>query len=552
MEKKRNSLIALILIVLMVISIGLTGCGKSEKTDVADKADQQKESDASSKDKDKQDEKSTDDSNSNDEGGLPIVKEATTLKYWVPMHGSATKIMKSYNENEVYKELEKRTGVHIEFIHPPAGQAKEQFNLMIASKDLPDIISQLTDGYPGGVDKAIDDGVYLRLNELIDKYAPNYKKIREENAEIARQTITDEGNIWSFPCIQTTEELPWWGLLIRNDWLEDVELEMPTTIDEWHTVLTAFKEKKGAEAPLMFPKEGYDWGGMFVGAFDIGPGFYQQGGKVKYGFIEPGFKDYLAEMNKWYDEGLIDKDFATRDDKSYEAMITSGKSGALPAAYEHVAVYESIMKSNDPKVKFSPAPYPSLESGKKVQYREKDEFNKGCDTVITTSCEKPEVAVKWLDYAYGDEGSMLFNWGIEGVSYELVEGNPQFTELMTNNPDGLAYSMLSWKYKLHMGPYKRDWKAFAGLEKVEDCMKTWGEAGTDYVMPRVQLSDEESRKYSNKMNEINTFVEEKILKFVMGVEPIDKFEKFVEQVKKMGIDEAIDIKQAALDRYNAR
>lgn len=474
-----------------------------------------------------------------------------TLKYWVPMHGSAVKIMKDYSENEVYKELEKRTGVHIEFIHPAVGQAKEQFNLMIASKDLPDIISQVQ-AYPGGVDKAIDDGIYLKLNELIDKNAPNFKKLREGNKEIARQTITDKGNIWAFPCIQTTEEKPWWGLLVRKDWLDELGLKMPTTIDEWYTVLKAFKEKKNAEAPLMFPSTGYDWGGIFLGAFDIGYEFYKRGNKVSYGFIDPGFKDYLTTMNKWYKEGLIDKDFATRDGKSTEAMITSGKTGVSMNAYEAIALYGGVIKSTNPKGEFVAAPYPSLKPGENVKFREKDEFNKGTSTVVTTACKNPAEAVKWLDYAYGDEGSMLFNWGIKDVSYKIENGKPQFTDLILKNPEGLAYSILAWKYKLHMGPYKRDWMAYPITPDVQNAMDTWVKAGTEYVMPPTTMTDEESRKYSSIMTEINTYKDEKILKFITGAEPISKFDEYVNQIKKMNIDEAIKIKQASLDRYNSR
>jgi putative aldouronate transport system substrate-binding protein len=470
-----------------------------------------------------------------------------TLKYWIPMHNNAAKIMKSFAENEVYKELEKRTGVHIEFIHPAQGQGKEQFNLMINSKDLPDMISHYGKSYPGGPDKAVDDGVYLKLNDLIDKNAPNIKKIRESNSEIARQTITDAGNIWGIPCIQTTEEEPWWGPIIRTDWLDELGLKKPTTIDEWYNVLKTLKEKKNLDAPLLMDKTGVDWGGIFLGAYDIGYEFYKKEGKVKYGFTEPGFKEYLTTMNKWYKEGLIDKDFATRDTKSWEAMITSQKSAAHFGTYGGSVVYANAIKTTSPNANFEAAVYPSLKPGEKVHFREKDEFNKGVETVITTACKNPAEAVKWLDYGFSDEGSMLFNYGIENVSYKMVDGKPKFTDIMLD-----AAAAPEWKYKVHIGAYKRDWKAFPDVEKSEPAMATFAKAEADYVMPPVNLTDEENRKYSSIMSEINTYKDEKILKFIMGVEPLDKFDDYVKQIKKMGIDEAIKIQQAALDRYNNR
>lgn len=476
-----------------------------------------------------------------------------TLKVWVPMHASAVKIMKSYNDNEMYKELEKRTDVHIEFIHPATGQEKEQFNLMVASKDLPDIISQYASSYPGGAEQAIADGIYLKLNDLVDKHAPNYKQLRDSNKDIARQTVTNNGSLWAFFCIQPDLEPAWSGPIIRKDWLDELQLKVPETIDDWYTTLKAFKDKKGATAPLIFPKSGYDTrGGVFTGAYDTAPAFIKKGSTIKYGFIEPGFKDYLAAMNKWYSEGLIDKDFATRNSTSSESIITTGKAGAWISTSNSIAIHYETFNKTDPKANLATAPYPVLKAGDKVQFRQKDDYNKGYETVVTSACKTPEIAVKWLDYAYGKDGFMLFNYGIENVSYTMVNGKPQFTELMTNNPEGITYPVLAWKYKLHVGPYWKDWKAYPDLEKEQPLKEVWNKAGTDYIMPPVALTTEENQKYSGIMSEVNTYKDEMILKFIMGVEPMSKYDEYVSRIKKMNIDEAVKIQQAAYDRYLKR
>jgi len=71
-------------------------------------------------------------------------------------------------------------------------------------------------------------------------------------------------------------------------------------------------------------------------------------------------------------------------------------------------------------------------------------------------------------------------------------------------------------------------------------------------MPPINLTDEENRKYSPIMTEVNTFKDEKTLKFILGAESLDKFDDYVKQINKMKIDEATKIKQAALERYNKR
>ncbi|MFY9425833.1 MAG: extracellular solute-binding protein [Caldicoprobacterales bacterium] len=473
-----------------------------------------------------------------------------TFTYWVPMHSQAVKILENYGENEVYKKLEEITGVKIEFLHPASGQETEQLNLMIASKDLPDIIESFS--YTGGLDKAIEDNVIISLNDLME-HAPNYQKLRESHEDIAAETMTDNGNIAAFYCIQNVEEPPWLGGMIRKDYLDELGLDIPKTIADWENVLKAFKDK-GIEVPLHYNIDSWQFtsSGLFVSAYGIGPEFYNDNGQVKFGPIEPGYKDFITLMAKWYEEGLLDQDFASRDDNNTESMILNGDIAAWAGAYESFDYYENLAKPNNPDFKLAPVPSPSLNEGETVEFRQKNYFNKGTTAVITTACENPEEAVKWFDYHYSDEGSMLFNWGIEGVSYEMVDGEPKFTDLMTNNPDGLSYITLAHKYKLHMGPYLRDYEAFVMTDTIYEAMDVWGEAGSAQVIPMITMTLEENKEYSSIMSDINTYIQENRIKFIMGIEPMENFDKFVEQIKSMNIERAIAIQQAALDRYMSR
>ena len=101
------------------------------------------------------------------------------------------------------------------------------------------------------------------------------------------------------------------GISVRKDFLDKVGMDIPTTYDEWETVLTAFKDKLGIEAPLFTSKYGID-NGEFMAGYGVAPYFYQVDGTVKYGPLEDGYKDYLTMMADWYKKGLIDPDFDTR------------------------------------------------------------------------------------------------------------------------------------------------------------------------------------------------------------------------------------------------
>ena len=173
---------------------------------------------------------------------LPLFEEVTTMKMFWAWNAAASKVMKDFSENHVWQEMEKRTNVHLEFISPPLGQGQEQFNLIMASGEYPDFIWSDTIAYPGGGDKAIADGNYLNLNEYVDQYAPNFSKLINSSDIIRKQVYTDEGNLWAFPMIEEKVQGAWLGMVVRQDWLEDLGLDSPVTFDDWEEMLTKFKE----------------------------------------------------------------------------------------------------------------------------------------------------------------------------------------------------------------------------------------------------------------------------------------------------------------------
>ncbi|WP_375533103.1 hypothetical protein [Paenibacillus terreus] len=83
-------------------------------------------------------------------------------------------------------------------------------------------------------------------------------------------------------------------------------------------------------------------------------------------------------------------------------------------------------------------------------------------------------------------------------------------------------------------------------------MTLWSNITQEKRMPPVSISVEDSSRYSSIMTDVNTFKDEMILKFIMGTEPLDNFDNYVEMLKGLGIEEAIQIQQAALERYNNR
>ncbi|MGG1513873.1 ABC transporter substrate-binding protein [Paenibacillus oryzisoli] len=496
------------------------------------------------------------------------------LTYWVPNHSAASSQMKTYADMGMYKELEKITGVKVSFQHPPleVPQAQEQFNLMIATNDLPDVIEAswgATSGavvrYPGGPEKAISDKKIVKLNDLIDKYAPNLKKLLDAHPDWKKQISTDEGSIYAFPFLRGDDKVRvFFGPSVRQDWLDKLGLKMPTTIDEWYTVLKAFKEKdpngngKADEIPIYLDKNLFATDAPFMGAWGINYSFYQDKGVVKYGPIQPEYKDFLATMNKWYKEGLLDKDFAAPNDKLFDNKMTTDLLGATVSFNGGgIGKYAGLMKDKEPSFNLVAAPYPVLKAGDKPIWGQKDFAYNGVGAAISAANKNPIETVKWLDYAYGEKGDLLFNYGIEGQSYKMENGKAVLLPEVLNPPAGTSvqqadakYTRATWSAPFVLSDnFQTQYMAYPQQKKA---LEIWSAPTVERKMPLVTPTQDESSKFASLVTDIQTYQDEMLLKFIMGVEPLDNFDKYVKKIESMGIQDAIKIQQAALERYNKR
>lgn len=484
------------------------------------------------------------------------------LTYWVGLPADAARSLKNYGESLMYQELEKRTGVKISFQHPAAGSEKEQFNLMIASGKLPDVIESNFVNYPGGPEKAIADKVLIPLNDIIDKYAPNLKAYLDKNPAIRKDISTDSGLIYAFPGIGVGNTNVSSGLVLRKDWLTELNLAVPETIEEWTQVLRQFKEKKGVKTPLTMVMSDFN-ADRFTGAYGIADAFFQDGGKAKFGPYEPAYKDYLAQMNAWYKEGLLDPDFGTQDAKSKDAKITNGTAGAY-AGYigGGIGKYLPAAQGANPAYDLVGAQHPVLKKGDQPKiflaaYSYRGDGSAG----ITPANKNPEATAKWLDYFYSEEGNMLKSFGVEGVTYTMVNGQPKYTDLIMKNPDKLSVGEAMSKYLRVSQPapgfvgddrYYDQYYSYEQQKQASAVYNKYYENVTKTRMPQVSQTPDEAQELASIMAEIDTYKSEMFLKFIMGAEPLTNFDKYRDQLKKLGVEHAVALKQAALDRYNSR
>ena len=452
------------------------------------------------------------------------------------------------------------TGVEVEMITLADADA---MSLLYAGGDLPDIIWTSFSSYTGGVDKAIKDGIIQPLNDYME-YAPDLQAVMDSN-DMYKKSNTTDGYIVSFPFIRGDDYLLTSnGLMIRQDWLDELGLDVPQTADDLYEVLKAFKEEKGAEVPF----SPTDYGlksmcidqGIITSAFGlVKGGWYQVDGTVHYGVTEPEYKDVLTYLHKLYEEGLLDPNFQTLDNATRNANIMNGASGVTVSAVGGgMGSYLTTM-ADDPTYDltgFGPLVANAGDTPMSTQYTAA--FNGNC-CVITPNCENIEAAVQFLNYGYTEEGSMLFNYGIEGESYTIENGVATYTDLIMNNPEGLTkqQAMAQYLRAWNHGPFVQEkgyMEQYANMPQQVDALNQWTNSdASKYQMPPVSIAEADTAEYSKLMGDIDTYISEMYIKYITGIKSLDTFEsEYLATLETLGIDRAIEIQQTALDNFNAR
>jgi putative aldouronate transport system substrate-binding protein len=499
---------------------------------------------------------------------LPITEETTTFSFWYGHNPQSTDYITSMADNLVFQTMAERTNIDFEFLpYSPSVQA-DTYGLVLASEDYPDIMVNGANLYTAGREASIDDEIFLELSDLIDEYVPNYKLLIDNSDELRKEVTTDNGYFTGFYCVDSEPNEVSSGLVIRKDLLDSLNLELPTTIDEYESVLTALNTEYGGV--YLLPSDGIS---SMISAYDITAGLgdmfstsvtvYQKDGVVHCGLVEDEFLAYLTLMHSWYERGLIYNDFVSETQvKDVDVDMMTNKNVVLFSSNaDHV--YDVISSGQEfiDGFELSATYAPSLEAGGVTHFGEYPvvaESNN--DWNISATCEAPEILCQYINYWYSEEGSLLANWGVENVTFEYDEnGEPRFTDLIVNNPDGMTTSIAMYKYTYECGPFvmigDREYSSYSDekIATIDACVDIWEEnTDSSYVMPTVAMTSEEGAIYDDIIGDIVTYTQESILKFIVGDLDLSEFDTFVNNLYSYGIQDIIDVQQSAYDRYVLR
>ncbi|MBE7035491.1 MAG: extracellular solute-binding protein [Ruminococcaceae bacterium] len=489
------------------------------------------------------------------EDGIYPVSCEDVLTTWGPMQAVLSTKVSNFADTEYAKGLVERTGITVEYIHPAAGNIEEQLNLLLASGELPDVLANDWTKY--GAEAAIANEYIINLNDVLDQWAPNLKATLKERPEYDKLVKTDEGNYYVFPSFRDSAiDCIYQGPIVRKDWLDSLGMEVPETIEEWDAALRAFKNELGVAIPLSAHYK--ELAIMFAGAYGVQDTFYLDKGKIVYGPATEGYKEYLTQMNKWYTEGLLDKNVATFDWSVLATNVLNGNVGLTFGAAASGIGNWTIAKADDPTYELIGAKYPVMKKGDKPEFAAvASPFLANGSAAITGQCKNVELAARWLDYGYSEEGRMYNNFGTEGVSYNMVDGEPVFSDMIMNDPAGISPAMMMYAKGTYSGTFIQDGRVVAQMQSKPAASRaavlTWAENNMEeHLMPLTTPTIEEQAEVSNLRSELDTYVDEMTLKFIVGQESLDGFDTFVSKIESFGLERLFELYNAGLKRYNAR
>ena len=489
--------------------------------------------------------------------------EEITIRWWMNVPAQVTAYGGSMNDTEFHKFLEEATGVNIVFEHPVAGQEQAAFNILQSSDDMPDIIEYGWADYPGGPQKAIDDKVIIPLNDYIANVSPNLKKFFEENPDLAKQMVTDDGNYYQYPFARDDERLAtFMTYIIRQDLLDQAGLEKPETLEEWETVLYKFKEM-GVQSPISLRLSNYyqKTFSPFLGCFGIAGTFYHdENNQVKFGPYEPAYRDWVELMAKWYKDGILDQEFSSEDAKRLGSIVTNGEVGAIYCTIggEFGNWLTSIEEGSG--IKYAATKIPTDVKGTVPMYSQKD-FCINNGAAISYTSKHKEIAARVLDYAYSEEGQRLYNYGKEGISYTMEPNEegvevPTYTDLVMdyekNGHLTTAQALSKYCRGYSNGPYIQEYgylSQYYQRQEQKDALQMLESDTLKYKLPILYLQGYEMQRYNDIMTTIDTYRAETIAKIIAGKLPLSEMDNYYAQLKSLGIEEAIEIQQKAYDRY---
>ena len=485
------------------------------------------------------------------------------------------------NKRTIFERLQEQTNVEIDWTAIQADQWSDKISLEMANtKNMTDFI--FSAGFSDNdLLKYAKQGVIIPLEEYIDAYMPNLQAVFEKYPEYRTMCTDTDGHIWALPwieqlgnektAIQTIGNMSF----INKKWLDFLNLEVPTTVDEFEQVLIAFRDHAseiqaefgidGSIIPMScIVNDGDQDPSLIINGFGEG---YGDADKARHIAVtndkevicsatQDGYKEGIEWLHKLYEEGLIDTESFTQEWSTY---VAKGKSGRYGVCFSwDVANIDNLEDW---------VPLPALTADTRNITPQNGSFTSGFDRgrcVVTAVAENPALVCAWLDQMYDPFQSPQNNWGTYGEDddFDIFElsTNAEGEEMLKHAPLGDAspvevreaesvggpLAVLNDYYDVYVtcpddAQYRLDW--------IKEYYTP--DMNLDYVYPNVFMNQEDTKKLSDLQTDIEKLINANKSDWIMNGFTDDDWNQYLSELDGYGLEEYLQIFQKYLDDYYA-
>lgn len=497
----------------------------------------------------------------------PLVEETanfTMMGYKHPIQGAWENLW-------FFKFMEEKTNVHFTFDTPASDAFEERKMLALNSGDYPDVFFGGNFSREQIIKYGSDEGILIPLEQLIEENCPNILAMFEAYPDVKKSITAPDGHIYALPNISMG--VNWTDTFWYNyEWLKALNItedQLPTTVDGLYELLKRFatEDPNGNGEADEIPLSLFDQAGTF-GSLDqfnslLLPAFgvlrndiyVDKDGKVQYGLLQENFAHFIEFANKLWTEKLIDQDSFAQDYAS-----TNAKCKANLVGLAGQAIPQNLYDCADSDVAVNYPVAPAMSSA----YQETPVVASSFTGItqgtfaITTKCADPVLMMKWVDYLFSEEGSLMIHYGPEGTLWEYADDEKYLMKYIIptdgRSTEELRGGDLTPDCGTALPKWVRDdteyrWDDAFQQYRLNTCIAKKLAPYAQLIKPDMFTTVEEQSRLDVLLTDINKYAASMEAKLITGEATVDQIPEMQQQLKDMGVEEVISIYQTAYDRW---
>ncbi|KMK67358.1 carbohydrate ABC transporter substrate-binding protein, CUT1 family [Puniceibacterium sp. IMCC21224] len=434
----------------------------------------------------------------------------------------------------------------------------EAMNLLIAQGNMPDIVGGHLIQQP--VNQYGPEGAFIPLNDLIEEHAPNITAFWDSHPGLKEAISSYDGNYYYIPYLPDGKFGRAW--YIRQDWLDALGLEQPQNVDELHTVLTAFRNDdpngNGRKDEIPYFARQWEevnrlltlWDARSSGSDTYHDFYVNDDGEVVHPYAQDAYRTALSNVAQWYEEGLIDPEIFTRGSSSRDYLLSENLGGMTHDWFASTSGYNDALKDKVEGFNFIPFLPPASAAGVRMEEHRRIP-TKPDGWAISYANDHVVETIKYFDFWFTEEGRNLANFGVEGETWDMVDGEPIYKPEVLNSDSPVNSQMYLVGAQIQRGffqdyRYEWQWTSPAAREGIE--LYDANDLLIDQFLG-VSLNQDEQAVFDKYWPSLRTYMLERQQAWILGSGDIEAdWQAYAATLNKMGYDKVIEVMNSAYKR----